>query len=75
MSEIAPLPTISTTAAYDAQKQAAYRYWEEYKHIIDNMSLTEMCALRLATDRQDKDAIYDLMVGKFIYNRANRGGA
>ena len=75
MTEIVCLKMIPTTQTYDAEKQAAYRYWEEYKHIIDNMSLTEMCALRLATDRQDKDAIYNLMVGKFIYNRANRGGA
>lgn len=75
MNELATLKMIPSTVTYNAEKQAAHRYWEEYKHIIANMSLTEMCALRLATDRQDKDAIYDLMVGKFIYNRANRGGA
>ena len=75
MTEIATLRMISSTITYDAEKQAAYRYWEEYKYIINNMSLTEMVALRLATDRQDKDTIYDLLVGKFIYNRANRNKA
>lgn len=75
MTEIAIFKIIPSTITYDAEKQAAYRYWEEYKYIINNMSLTEMVALRLATDRQDKDTIYDLLVGKFIYNRANRNKA
>lgn len=74
MSEIVCLKMIPTTRTYDAEILAAQRYLEEYRAILANMSLTEMCALRLATDRQDKDAVYDLMVGKFIYNRANRGG-
>jgi uncharacterized membrane protein len=71
--EIVSLKMI-TTQTYNAQILAAQRYLDEYKDIINNMSLTEMCALRLATDRQDKDAIYNLIVGKFIYNRAHRGG-
>lgn len=73
MSEIAALPIINNTISLDAEHQAAYAYWQDYKNIIDNMSLTEMCALRLATDRQDKNAIYNLIVGKFIYNRDKRG--
>lgn len=75
MTEIAPLKMIATTVTYNAEILAAQRYREEFREILANMSLTEMCALRLATDRQDKDAIYNLMVGKFLYNRANRSGA
>lgn len=74
MNKIATL-TMITAQSYNAEILAAQRYLAEYKHILDNMSLTEMCALRMATDRQDKEAIYHLMVGKFIYNRAHRGRA
>lgn len=73
MSEFVALNIINNTVSIDAEHKAAYAYWQDYKNIIDNMSLTEMCALRLATDRQDKNAIYNLMVGKFIHNRAKRG--
>ena len=74
MNEIPALKMVPSTITYEAEKQADYRYWQEYTAILKNMSLCEMHLLRVATDKGDKEAIYNLFVGKFIYNRANRGG-
>lgn len=75
MNDFTPLKMLPTTITYDAEKSQDYRYWQEYLAILKNMSLSEMHLLRVSTDRDDGETFKNLLMGRFIYNRAVRGDA
>ena len=70
---ILSFPRVSHTATQDAVRDIDHRYWEDIHVAVGNMSLTEMHRLRVAVIGCDKEALWDLIVGTMLHNRAKRG--
>jgi hypothetical protein len=71
-SDLVTIPRLAMTVTYDKVKTIDLRYGDDVIDAINGMSMTELHRLRVAMDKMDKGAFFDLIVGVVNHNRSKR---